>query len=86
MKKGLSLAMDQQKTPVSRAVKVIVCTLCIAMYVVGMALMFFGKFGPGLGLWAVSTAGGAFALHFIHEREQPSGSMQEHEETNTTEE
>ena len=48
----------------------IICIALVALYFIGLLCMFIGQLGAGLGLWAISTVGGFFALYRIRSREE----------------
>jgi len=48
----------------------IICIALVALYFIGLLCMFTGQLGAGLGLWAISTVGGIYALYRIRSKEE----------------
>lgn len=48
----------------------IICIVLVAFYFIGLLCMFLNQLGAGLGLWAISTIGGLFALFHIRNNEE----------------
>lgn len=55
----------------------IICIALVALYFIGLVCMFIGQLGAGLGLWAISTVGGFFALYRIRSKEENEAAEKE---------